>query len=166
MRPVLFVLRAAILVGPSVLAFASGGYFDRARLVALVAAWALVAAAAVTSDVPVPRSRSGLAAILALAAYAGWIGISTTWAPLHGPARADFERAALYTGAFAAAAAAFTTRPAARAVEPALAAGATIVALYGLAGRLLPGIVHQHPTTSALGRLDQPLTYWNAQGAL
>jgi hypothetical protein len=55
---------------------------------------------------------------------------------------------------------------AARAVEPALAAGATVVIGYGLAGRLLPGIVELARSRSAGGRLEQPLTYWNAEGAL
>src|SRR5438477_456886 len=45
MRPVQRVLRAAILAGPSALAFASGGYFDHARLIALIVAWALATAA-------------------------------------------------------------------------------------------------------------------------
>ena len=53
-----------------------------------------------------------------------------------------------------------------RAVEPALAAGATIVIGYGLAGRLLPGIVELARSRSAGGRLEQPITYWNAEGAL
>jgi O-Antigen ligase len=166
MRPAVWTMRAAILAGPTVLAFASGGYFDRSREIALVAAWTLAAAAVLLSDRPLPRSRAGLIAVLALAAYAGWIGLSTSWAPLQGPARADFERAVLYSGALLATAAAFWPRSAARVVEPALAAGTVIVSGYGLSGRLLPGLVHQHPSTSALGRLDQPLTYWNAQGAL
>ena len=59
MRPALLVLRAAILAGPSALAFASGGYFDRARLVALIVAWALAAVAICLSDAPLPRSREG-----------------------------------------------------------------------------------------------------------
>jgi hypothetical protein len=66
----------------------------------------------------------------------------------------------------AAAAAAFRARPAARAVEPLAAGGTVIVVGYGLSGRLLPGLVTQHPQTSAAGRLDQPLTYWNATGLL
>ena len=37
---------------------------------------------------------------------------------------------------------------------------------YGLAGRLLPGVVDQEASRQALGRLDQPLTYWNAVGAV
>src|SRR3954454_5038274 len=166
MRPVLRVLRAVILAGPSALAFASGGYFDRARLVALIVAWALAAVAVGLSDTPLPRSREGLAALGALAGYTGWIALSTTWAPLKGPAGADMERAILYLGAFVAVAAAFRPRSAARAVEPRLAAGAFVVTGYGLAGRLLPGIVHQHATASSAGRLDQPLTYWTAMGAL
>jgi hypothetical protein len=166
MRPVLRVLRAVILAGPGALAFASGGYFDHARLVALIVAWALAAVAVALSDAPLPRSREGLAALGALAGYAGWIALSTTWAPLKGPAAADMERAILYVGAFIAVAAAFRPRSAARAVEPGLAAGAFVVTGYGLVGRLLPGIVHQHATASSAGRLDQPLTYWNATGAL
>jgi hypothetical protein len=162
----MWILRAAILAGPTVLAFASGGYYDRARQIALIAAWALAAAAVVLSDRPFPRSRPGIVALVALAAYAGWIGLSTSWAPLHGPARGDFERAVLYVGAMTAVVAAFRPRAAARAVEPALAAGTVIVSGYGLAGRLLPGLVHQHPPVPALGRLDEPLTYWNAQGVL
>jgi hypothetical protein len=166
MRPALWTLRAAILAGPAVLAFASGGYFDRARQIALVGAWILAGAAVVLSERPLPRSRAGMVAILAFAAYAGWIGLSTSWAPLRGPARGDFERAVLYSGAMVATAAAFWPRAAARAVEPALAAGTVIVSCYGLSGRLLPGVIHQHPSVAALGRLDQPLTYWNAQAAL
>src|SRR5437773_2619839 len=68
MRPVLRVPRAAILAGPSALAFASGGYFDHARLVALLVTWALAPAVVVLSDAPLPRSRAGLVALAALAA--------------------------------------------------------------------------------------------------
>ena len=53
-----------------------------------------------------------------------------------------------------------------RAAEPALAAGATIVIGYGLAGRLVPGVVELAHSRSAAGRLEQPITYWNAEGAL
>jgi O-antigen ligase len=166
MRPVLRVLRAAILAGPTALAFASGGYFDQARLVALIGAWALAAAVLIFADAPLPRSRAGLAAVAALAGYAGWIALSTGWAPLKGPAGDDLERGLLYVGAFVAACAAFRPRSAARAVEPLLALGTFVVTGYGLLGRLLPGIVHQHATASSAGRLDQPLTYWNASGAL
>ena len=41
-----------------------------------------------------------------------------------------------------------------------------VVVGYGLSGRLLPGLVHLAASQTALGRLEQPLTYWNAMGAL
>ncbi len=87
MRPVLRVLRAAILAGPSALAFASGGYFDHARSVALIVAWALAAAAVALSDAPLPRSREGLAALGALAGYAGWIALEHHVGAAQGPRR-------------------------------------------------------------------------------
>src|SRR4051794_17371591 len=165
MRPALRVLRAAMLVGPSVLAFASGGYFDHARLVALIVTWAFAAAAMALSDAPLPRSREGIAALAALAGYVGWIALSTSWAPLKGSAGDDMERALLYLGAFLAVAAAFRPRSAARAVEPALAAGAFVVTGYGVVGRLAPGIAREHASLSSAGRPGQPLTHWDAEGA-
>ena len=51
-------------------------------------------------------------------------------------------------------------------MEPALAGGALVVALYALAERLLPGLVAYEESASALGRLNQPLTYWNAEGSV
>ena len=53
-----------------------------------------------------------------------------------------------------------------RRLEPALAAGATLVIGYGLAGRLVPGILELNRSFVAGGRLEQPLTYWNAEGLL
>jgi len=35
---------------------------------------------------------------------------------------------------------------------------------YGLSERLLPGLLHFSRSVSAQGRLEQPLTYWNAMG--
>ena len=37
---------------------------------------------------------------------------------------------------------------------------------YGLAGRLLPEVIELNQSVRALGRLEQPITYWNAEGAL
>ena len=50
-------------------------------------------------------------------------------------------------------------------VEPALAAGTVVVIGYGLSARLLPGLLHFARSVSAQGRLEQPLTYWNAMGS-
>jgi hypothetical protein len=158
--------RIGLLAGPAVLAFAAGGYFDEGRLWALIAAFALLAAALLAGAPPLPRTPRGLATVAALATLAGWVALSRTWSPLQGVAADDAERVALYAGALLAAVALLRPRAAARAAEPLLAAGAVVVVGYGLAGRLLPGIVHETPSLTAGGRLDQPLTYWNAMGAL
>ncbi len=169
-RPMPAALRAVavavILAGPTILAFRSGGYFDQPRLGAGIVAWTLVALGAVLSPVPLPRSRPGRLAVLGLVALTALVGLSILWAPVRGPAQADLQRLLLYAGAFLAGIA-FLRRPAGlRLVEPAFAAGTLVVVGYGLAGRLLPGIVTQTASTSAIGRLEQPLTYWNATGML
>jgi hypothetical protein len=160
--------RAALVAGPVALAFFSGGFFDRPRDVALIAAGFVltVLVAAAPAGQLVPTHPAARVALVAAAAYAGWIGLSVTWAPVRDYAGDDAERALLYATVLAASAVAFRERRAARALEPLAAAGTAIVIGYGLAGRLLQGIVTEHPQRSAVGRLDQPLTYWNATGAL
>jgi O-Antigen ligase len=160
--------RAALVAGPVVLAFFSGGFFDGPRDVALLAAGVVLAVlvAAAAPDELIPPHPAARVALLAALAYAGWIALSATWAPVRDFAVDDAERALLYATVLAAAAIAFRERVAARALEPLVAAGTVIVIGYGLAGRLLPGIVTEHPQRSAVGRLDQPLTYWNATGAV
>jgi hypothetical protein len=155
-----------LLAGPTALAFFSGGYFDEPRLVAALAAWTLVLLASVVSPQPVPASGAGRAAVGGLALLCAWTALSLTWAPLAGRAADDLVRLLLYLGAFVAAAALLRGQPLLRAVEPALAAGAVVVIGYGLAGHLLPDIVELHASARADGRLEQPLTYWNAEGVL
>jgi hypothetical protein len=162
-------LALAGLAAPTVLAFFKGGYFENARDAAIVGVGVLLALTAlvVPADRLVPRNRH---ARLALAGFAGltlWTALSASWAPLDDAAWATFERDVLYLGALVAAAALLRRATgAARLVEPVLAAGALVVVGYGLLGRLIPDIVHASPSISAGGRLDQPLTYWNAMGAL
>jgi hypothetical protein len=162
----LLTARAVLLAGPAALAFAEGGFFDGARLVAGVVAWALVAAAALLLPAPLPHSRPARLALAALAGLWGWTALSLLWAPLAGPAYDDIQRLALYMGAALAATALLAERSAARAAEPVLATGALAAIAYGLSERLLPGVFELTHTSSAAGRLDQPLTYWNATGAL
>jgi O-Antigen ligase len=160
--------RAALVAGPVALAFFSGGFFDRPRDIALLVAGVVLAVlvAAAPPGELVPPHPAARVALVAAAAYAGWIGLSVTWAPVRDYAGDDAERALLYATVLAAAAIAFRERRAARALEPLAAAGTLIVIGYGLAGRFVPGVVTEHPQQSAVGRLDQPLTYWNATGAL
>ena len=157
---------AVLLAGPTVLAFFSGGFFDRPRLWAAIAAWALLGVVALAVPQPLPRSLPGRLALGGLTALAAWIALSITWAPLRGPAFDDLQRVLLYLATLASAAALLRPRAAARLAELALAGGAVVVVIYGLSGRLLPGLIGQTRSVSAGGRLDQPLTYWNAMGAL
>jgi O-antigen ligase len=165
-RAVVAVAAAILLLGPTAIAFFSGGYFTEPRVIAALVAWLLVLLLAITGPNPWPDSTSGRIAVLGLGGLTAWTGASIAWAPLHGPALDSTERLLLYTGALLVAAGTLRIARVRRATEPALAAGATIVIGYGLSGRLLPGIVHLTASKGAFGRLEQPITYWNGEGAL
>jgi hypothetical protein len=165
-RAALATAAACLLAGPTVLAFFSGGYFARPRLIAAIVVWLLVLGLAIAGPAPLPRSLPGRLAIGGLAALAGWSALSILWAPQGGPAVQNVQRLVLYLGALLLALGVLRDRRLQRAVEPALAAGAAIVIGYGLSERVLPDIVQLAQSESAGGRLEQPLTYWNAEGAL
>ena len=127
MRGTLTGAAGALLVGgPTALAFFSGGFFDRPRIVAGVVAWALVILAALLVPRPLPESSFPAALALAgLALLTGWTALSITWAPAR-PARAedDLQRLLLYLGFFIAAVALLRGPRARRWLEPALVLGA------------------------------------------
>ena len=163
------VTRAARLVllgGATVLAFFSGGYFDQPRAWAGLIAWVLVAVAVALERPALPRSRSAWLALGGLALLAAWTLLSITWAPIAGSAYHAGQLVMLYVGVLLAATLLLRTPAALRIVEPLLAAGALVVTGYGILGRLLPGMLHFARSVSAQGRLEQPLTYWNAMGEL
>ena len=160
----LVVLSVVALTGPAVLAFFAGGYFDGPRVWAGLITWALVVVAMLSSPRPLPARLGGRLAVIGLGLLALWTLLSFTWAPIAGNAYHAGQRVILYAGALLAAAALLRRRPVQRAVEPVLALGALVVIGYGLAGRLLPGLLHFSRSVSAQGRLEQPLTYWNATG--
>src|SRR4051794_17998408 len=165
-RGIPLVAAVVILAGPTALAFFTGGYFSQPRLVAAIVAWLLVAVMAVAGPLPLPRGLSGWLTVGGLVALTAWSALSVTWAPVRGPAVENVERLLLYLGVLLLAIGALRPARALRAVEPALAAGVTIVICYGLSGRLLPGIIHLAQSIHGGGRLEQPITYWNAEGAL
>jgi O-antigen ligase/polysaccharide polymerase Wzy-like membrane protein len=155
-----------LLAGPTVLAFFTGGYFDEPRAWAGLVAWLLVAAAAVLGRDAFPRGRAARLGLGGLAGLAAWTLASIGWAPLGGSAYHAGQIVVLYLGVLLAAAMLLRERRWQRAVEPALAAGALIVIGYGISERLLPGLLHFSRSVTAQGRLEQPLTYWNAMGEL
>jgi O-Antigen ligase len=165
-RAVPAVAAASLLAGATILAFYSGGFFIDARLVAAIVAWLLVLALTLVGPAPLPQTLPGWLALAGLVLVTAWSALSVTWAPVQGPAVENVQRLVLYVGAFVLAIGALRHTRAMRAVEPALVAGATIVIAYGLAGRLVPGIVHLAHSVRAGGRLEQPITYWNAEGAI
>jgi hypothetical protein len=154
----------ALLGGPTALAFFAGGYFDRPRLWAGIAAWIAVAVAAIACVRAWPRTRGAWLALGGLAALFLWTVVSIAWAPLRDAAQADAQRTLVYLGALVAGTAAFRDRRTARAIEPALAFGALLIVCEGLSERIFPGRFQLSRDVDAAGRLDQPLTYWNATG--
>jgi hypothetical protein len=165
-RAVLPIATAVLLAGPTVLAFFAGGYFDGPRSAALVVAWALVLVLALTGRSPLPGSRPGRIAVGALASLGAWTAISLAWAPLIGPAVDGVQRVLLYLGALLAAISLLQDRRAALAVEPVLALGGTVVIGYGVLERLVAAGDPADGSFAAGGRLEQPITYWNAEGLL
>src|SRR5215210_152460 len=163
-------IAAVLLAAPTVLAFFSGGFFGvthgQVGVLVSVLAWLLVAVVLVLEPAPLPPSRAGRVALAGHGALTAWAALSLLWSPLRDPGLADVERTALYCAAFVLGVAVLRGRAIARAVEPALLLGISVVCGYALATRLLPGIVDSSPGFQAGSRLDQPLTYWNALGAL
>jgi O-antigen ligase len=157
---------ALLLAGPAALAFFAGGYFDQPRLVAAAVAWAVVLVLAVAGPLPIPASTPGRVAVAGLAGITVWSAISLAWAPLGAPAADNVQRLLLYLGALLAAVALLRDRRARAAVEPVLTLGAVVVTAYGLSGRLLPGVIELSRSQKAEGRLEQPISYWNAEGLL
>ena len=157
---------AVLLGGTTMLAFFSGGYFERARLWAGIVAWVLVALTAIVVRRPWPRTWPAWLALGGLAGLTAWTALSIGWAPQRDIAQGDAQRLLVYLGVLIAGIAVLRGRSAVRAVEPVLAAGAFAAVVEGLSERLLPGVFTLAPSVAAQGRLSQPLTYWNAMGLL
>jgi uncharacterized membrane protein YidH (DUF202 family) len=160
------IAAAVVLGAPLVLSFFSGGFFDEPRLWAALAMWAALGLLVATGHTPLlPRSTGARLALGGLAALTALTALSMFWAPLAGPAQDDVQRLLLYLAALLAGTLALRGG-AGRATEPVLGFGAAGVIAYALSERLLPGLVDLSASSSANGRLEQPLTYWNAVGAL
>src|SRR4051812_18763222 len=123
MRSRSVALAVPLLLGPAVVACASGGYADTARLAAGIGAWLLLAAGAPARPRPPPRSAPALVALAALAALPAWTALSLPWAPRGESAGKDVQRLLLYLPALAAAIAILREPAAARLAEPLLLLG-------------------------------------------
>ena len=112
------IAAAALIAGPTVLAFFSGGFFDRPRLVAAIVAWTIAVVAALTAPRPLPEHAAGRCALAGLALLVAWTGLSYEWAPLGTRAQADVQRLLLYLGFSGAAVALLRERRRARGSSP------------------------------------------------
>ena len=165
-RAALLFATAVLLAAPTVLAFFTGGYVDAPRALAGAVAWGLVVIVLLAGLSPLPARAPGRVALAGLVGLALWSAASVAWAPIAGPAVDVVQRWLLYIAALLTAVGLFRDGRASRAVEPALGLGALVVIGYGLAGRLLPGLIDLSRSRGAGGRLEQPITYWNAEGLL
>ncbi len=154
-----------LLAGPTVLAFFSGGYPVEPQLLGAAVAFVVLGAAIAVSPWPPVKGR-GLVALGALAGYAAWTCASISWAPIRNAAADETAQAVLYAAAFAGALVTMRDPLVRRWAAPALLAGITLVAVYALAGRLLPELITTEVSFRSGSRLQQPLTYWNALGLL
>jgi hypothetical protein len=165
-RAALALATVVLLGGPVVLALYRGGFYDGPRSAATLLAWAMVLFMALAGPLPLPRARSGWVAVAGLAGMAAWSAVSMAWAPLAGPVVDNVQRLLLYLGVLLASVGLLRHRTAARALEPALGLGAAFTITYGLSERLLPGIIEFESSFAGTGRLELPITYYNAQGLL
>jgi tetratricopeptide (TPR) repeat protein len=157
-------LLVALLAAAGYAAFAEGaiGQPEEAWLQVAIALTALFAAAASLGANRLRAGASGvaIAAVVLLAAYAAWVGISLAWSVTPDRTWAEFNRAFAYTLVVAVALLAAPT--ALRAIER-VAMGwlaiALAVAVYALGGKVLPGFLDH---AEAIARLRAPLEYWNA----
>jgi hypothetical protein len=170
MRPtVLAAAGVVLLAGPTVLAFFTGGYFTEAQTWAGLVVWLLVAVA-VALGTGKGRRRSWSSAtwiaLIGIGLLAAWTLASIAWAPIAGDAYHAGQLVVLYAGALLAGTLLLGSRSTQPWIEPVLAAGTVVVIGYALSERLVPGVLHFARSVSAQGRLEQPLTYWNAMGEL
>jgi O-Antigen ligase len=165
-RAILALAAVPLLVGPTAVAFVSGGFSTHPRLIAGITVWGLVLVLTVLVSAPLPRTPPGWLALSGLVLITTWSAASVAWTPVRGEAAGNVERLLLYVGVLLVAIGVAREPVVRRYFEPALAAGTTIVICYGLSGRLLPGLIHVAHSLRAGGRLEQPITYWNAEGAL
>ncbi|MEA2265829.1 MAG: hypothetical protein QOE27_1412 [Solirubrobacteraceae bacterium] len=141
------------------------------RLQVLLAGLALAGAVAWlgVASPPPAISRRALTAVALLVAFAAWSGLSLLWSVAPADTWVEINRTieyALFTALALAAAsrASHATELAARG----LLAVAIAVALYALAGKVIPGVhlggLIDFDQTAIFSRLRAPLDYWNALG--
>ncbi|HEY1275206.1 MAG TPA: O-antigen ligase family protein [Thermoleophilaceae bacterium] len=146
--------------------FSAGGYFAGTTAVAAVVVAVVLVLRLTLAERPFTGLSIPLAvAVGALALFAIWTLVSSSWS--HAPARAllEFDRVLLYLLVLVLCGSYERSSGNVRWLVRGLAAGAVVVCTGALASRLLPDLVHTTPSVMN-ERLGWPLTYWNALGLL
>lgn len=159
---------ARVVVGTAIavagVSFTHGGYFPREW------GWTLLAFALAMVLVVLVRDRVGLgrfevAAIVLLAAFTGWTGLSTLWSVSAAQPLLATERTLVYAAVLPAAL--LLTRPPKGGTW--LLAGVMVavaaVCGYALVSRLIPGWVSVFPSPDGY-QLQAPIGYWNGLAIL
>ena len=156
----------AALALPFALAFDHGGTGVPTQAVAAVVVLVLLGVCALVAPWPLVERSWPLAAVGLLAAFCAWTAVSAAWSRAVGDAVNDADRVGMYVAAFSLAVVTLRLPGLRRVVPDVLLLGVVVVALYALAGRLLPDLFEVERSSHAGDRLDQPLGYWNAVGIL
>ena len=149
------------------LGFDKGGYFPAAYTSG--GAMAFIALAVFVLRPARERlSTQALVAIGALAAFACWIGLSRAWSVVPDAALLEMRRAMLYLALFGLGLLAADSGRNARLLVWSLLGVIVAICGAGLLSRLQPDLVTStvDPFVAVFYRLDHPLGYWNAFGAL
>ncbi len=155
---------AAAAASVVALSFLSGGYFPSDwGLVALALVLAAAAILLVADDAPLGRLDAVLLA--ALAGLAAWQVLSILWSTGAGIPVLEAERTLVYLCG-AGALLLCLTPDRVPSLLVGLVGGVTIVALYALGTRLLPGTLGGAYDPSSGYQLAKPIGYWNALGLL
>jgi O-antigen ligase len=147
----------------TVVAFADGGYFRETWGWTTLALASLVWIVLLLRD-KIVLGRYDLTGLALLASFVGWVGLSAIWSPAPEDSLQEAERGLIYVAAFLAFVL-LVDRERIRECLAGIATAATVVAAYGLGGRL----AGDEPITNDPiqgTRLIEPLGYANALGIL
>ena len=149
------------------LGFEQGGYFPVAYTSA--GAIAFIALAVLVVRPGQERlSTHALIAVGALSAFACWTGLSRMWSVVPDVPLLDMKRAMLYLALLGLGLLAADSGRSARVLVWSVLGVVVVICGAGLLSRLQPELVRSatDPSVAVFYRLDHPLGYWNAYGAL
>jgi O-antigen ligase len=154
----------ALIVG---LALAGGGFEVTPRHVAGLAVWLVVVVLLVLGSASrAALGRSFYWAAAGFAALAVWSAFSSLWSGSVELSFIEADRELVYLSFFLAAFLIAQTDQRRQRFAEGLAIAVTLVALLGLASRLLPHVLEVSESLGTGPRMRYPLGYWNANGAL